>query len=175
MGEAWVRHFDQTVQAWYYHNTETGETRWEDNDGGDTAGEGVAEEEAAAAVDEWRGVYVIRYDGGGPVFKHWALYVVDKVDYHAGSKAGGNIIVMFAKEPENQSLPKPSLICIRLGMWTPTLSKSSETLQKPKQSTTKTNIGAVKTGLGRFWMNLRRKVYSSTEMSSKKRRLNLRV
>jgi hypothetical protein len=56
----------------------------EDNDGSDTAGEEVAEEEAAAAVDEWRGVYVVRYDGGGPMFKHWALYVVDEVDHHAG-------------------------------------------------------------------------------------------
>lgn len=88
MGENWDRHFDESTQAWYWINQDTGETRWAEED--DNAGEGTAgkeeeeEEEAAPIVDEWRGVHVVRYKGGGPVFKHWALYVVDE----QGDKSG---------------------------------------------------------------------------------------
>jgi len=35
-------------------------------------------------TDEWRKVEVIRYKGGGPVFKHWALYVADKDENKPG-------------------------------------------------------------------------------------------
>ena len=79
MGENWDRHYDQTTQAWYWVNQDTGETRWAEDD--DNTGEGAAgkgKEVEEAVVDEWRAVHVVRYDGGGPVFKHWALYVVDK-------------------------------------------------------------------------------------------------
>jgi hypothetical protein len=84
MGDGWTRHFDELTQAWYFHNTETGERKWDENSDEDNAGEGAAEEEAAVVVDEWRKVYVVRYEGGGPVFKHWALYVIDKKDDHTG-------------------------------------------------------------------------------------------
>ncbi|KAF8857778.1 hypothetical protein BDZ45DRAFT_803102 [Acephala macrosclerotiorum] len=85
MGGDWERYFDEGVQAWFEINRATGETKW--IEGNDDVGEGAAgkeEEEAAPIADEWRAVYVVRYEGGGPVFKHWALYVIDEQENSPG-------------------------------------------------------------------------------------------
>ncbi|CAG8970782.1 hypothetical protein HYALB_00001569 [Hymenoscyphus albidus] len=72
MSEAWVRHFDVTTQSWYHRNTSTGESRYSNDNNQDELSE------------EPRSIHVIRTRGGGPVFKHWALYIDDQVGPYTG-------------------------------------------------------------------------------------------
>ncbi|CAG8954611.1 hypothetical protein HYFRA_00004530 [Hymenoscyphus fraxineus] len=82
MSETWVRHFDQTTQSWYDHNTSTGESRYSpaNNNKYEPSEEPIQQQ----PPDEWRSIHVIRTHGGGPVFKHWALYIDDPVGPYTG-------------------------------------------------------------------------------------------
>ncbi|KFY19450.1 hypothetical protein V493_07958 [Pseudogymnoascus sp. VKM F-4281 (FW-2241)] len=72
MDDGWTRHFDENTQSWACTNTETGETKYEDDSG---EPQGVEE---ALVNDEYRLVSIVRRKGGDPAFKHWALFVTDK-------------------------------------------------------------------------------------------------
>lgn len=72
MDDGWTRHFDECAQSWAFTNTETGETRYEDEI------EESEQEEEVLLNDEYRMVSIVRRKGGDSAFKHWALFVADK-------------------------------------------------------------------------------------------------
>ncbi|KFY49978.1 hypothetical protein V496_09679 [Pseudogymnoascus sp. VKM F-4515 (FW-2607)] len=72
MNDGWTRHFDENTQSWASTNTETGETRYEDDP------EELQQAEEVLVNDEYRLVSIVRRKGGDPAFKHWALFVADK-------------------------------------------------------------------------------------------------
>lgn len=86
---------DESTQAWYWRNTDTNETRWAEEGDDDNAGE-----EAAPAVDEWRGVHIVRYEGDGFVFMHWALFVEDP----RGENDAGFLCHIMGKRTEYEYL-----------------------------------------------------------------------